>query len=223
MGFSRKKNKPWIADYILELCDTRRKLKPQKNERRREYNLLNKNIENGMREAKQTWIKERCEIIDSSLVSNNSKKAYAIVKALTKKKQESHNTIQNEIVKLLTEEGDILKIWTAYCTELYNFESNGDENLINNHQQCEEEENEFNIENIILREEVVAAIKSLHKGKAAGLDNIPSELIVNGGDSIIDLMHRICSDILETSKWPEIWTKSIIVTIPKKRKSNTMH
>ena len=29
-------------------------------------------------------------------------------------------------------------------------------------------------------------------------------------------MHRICSNIWETSKWPEIWTKSIIVTIPKK-------
>ena len=29
-------------------------------------------------------------------------------------------------------------------------------------------------------------------------------------------MHRICSNILETSKWPEIWTKSIIVTIPNK-------
>ena len=29
-------------------------------------------------------------------------------------------------------------------------------------------------------------------------------------------MHRICSNIWETSKWQEIWTKSIIVTIPKK-------
>ena len=38
-----------------------------------------------MREAKQTWINEQCESIDSSLVSNNSKKAYAIVKELTKK------------------------------------------------------------------------------------------------------------------------------------------
>ena len=44
LGFSRTKNKPWIADDILELCDERRKLKPQQNERRREYNLLNKNI-----------------------------------------------------------------------------------------------------------------------------------------------------------------------------------
>ena len=75
LGFSRKKNKPWITDDILELCDECRKLKPQKNESRREYNLLNKNIKNGMREAKQTWINEQCESIDSSLVSTNSKKA----------------------------------------------------------------------------------------------------------------------------------------------------
>ena len=169
-----------------------------------------------MREARQTWINEQCESIDSPLVSNNSTKAYAIVKALTKKKQEIHNIIQNKNGKLLTEEGDILKRWTEYCTELYNFESNGNAKFINNHQQCEEEENEVNIGNGILREEVVAAIKSLNKGKVAGLDNIPSELILKGGVSIIDLMHRICSNIWETSKWPEIWTKSIIVTIPKK-------
>ena len=62
-----------------------------------------------MREAKQTWINERCESIDGSLVSNNSKKAYTIVKVLTKNIQESHNTIQNKNGKLLTEEGDILK------------------------------------------------------------------------------------------------------------------
>ena len=90
------------------------------------------------------------------------------------------------------QEGDILKRWTEYCTELYNFESNGYEHLINNHKQCEEEENEVNIGNGILREEVVAAIKSLKKCKAAGLANIPSELIVNSGDSIIDVMHKIC-------------------------------
>ena len=71
--------------------------------------------------------------------------------------------------------------------------------MTNNHQQCEEEENEVNIGNGILRKEVVAAIKSLKKGKSARLENIPSELIVNGGNSIIDLMHRIYSIIYDIS------------------------
>ena len=46
------------------------------------------------------------------------------------------------------------------------------------------------------------------KDKSAGLDNIPSELIINGGETMINLMHRICSNIWETSNWLDIWTNS---------------
>ena len=37
----------------------------------------------------------------------------------------------------------------------------------------------------ILREEVEAAVKSLKKGKSAGVDNIPSELVQAGGEAMI--------------------------------------
>ena len=87
--------------------------------------------------------------------------------------------------------------------------------MIINQDQCEEED-AVNIGNGILREKVVAAIITLNKGKSAGFDDIPSRIIINGGETMINLMHGICSNIWETSNWPEIWTKSIIITIPKK-------
>ena len=47
----------------------------------------------------------------------------------------------------------------------------------------------------ILREEVEAAVKSLKKGKSAGVDNIPWELVQTGGGAMIDMLLIICSKI----------------------------
>ena len=41
----------------------------------------------------------------------------------------------------------------------------------------------------ILREEAEAAVKSLKKGKSAGVDNIPSELVQAGGEAMIDICY----------------------------------
>ena len=51
----------------------------------------------------------------------------------------------------------------------------------------------------ILREEVEAAVKSLKKGKSAGVDNIPSEL-VEAGEAMIDMSLIICNKIWLTGE-----------------------
>ena len=45
---------------------------------------------------------------------------------------------------------------------------------------------------------------------------MPAELITHGGQPVIDVLHAICNNIWETGQWPTTWTKSIIITIPKK-------
>ena len=52
----------------------------------------------------------------------------------------------------------------------------------------------------ILREEVEAAVKSLKKGKWAGVDNIPSELVQAGGEAMIDMLLIICNKIWQTGE-----------------------
>ncbi|XP_052268247.1 uncharacterized protein LOC127869629 [Dreissena polymorpha] len=67
----------------------------------------------------------------------------------------------------------------------------------------------------ILRAEVEAAIKSLKKGKSAGMYNIPGELEQAGGEMISALL-TICNKIWQTGKWPTSWTQFLIITLPKK-------
>ena len=54
----------------------------------------------------------------------------------------------------------------------------------------------------ILRREVEAAVQSLKKGKSAGLDNIPAELVQVGGEDVITVLTTICNKIWQAGEWP---------------------
>ena len=85
IGFSRPKTQPWATDDILNLCDTRRLLKPQRKTPtgKIEYRKVNKHIKKGMKEAKQKWIDDQCEEIEHSIATNNTMNAYQPVRTLT--------------------------------------------------------------------------------------------------------------------------------------------
>ena len=71
----------------------------------------------------------------------------------------------------------MLNRWTEYCSELFNYKANGDPSVLNCPQTDTEDDHP------ILREEVEAAVQSLKKGKSAGVDNIPAELVKAAGGS----------------------------------------
>ena len=108
---------------------------------------------------------------DESLRKNNSKRDYQLVQDVTTVKQGKATTVQDRSGKRLTEEHQILNRWTKYCIELYNHNVNGDLSEVNCPQTDTEDDHP------ILRREVEAAVQSLKKGKSAGVDNIPPELV----------------------------------------------
>jgi len=145
-----------------------------------------------------------------SLGKNNSKKAYKIIKDLTQQKLSRATTIQDKNGVGLTDEKDITNRWTEYCSDLYNHRTQRDPNIIKSHDMS----NKDNFP--ILREEIVAPVRSLKNGKAAGADNIPAELIKYGGTAVIDILTKVCNKICLTGEWPTPWTRSLIITLPKK-------
>ena len=152
-----------------------------------------------MRKTKETWIEEQCQGIEENLKKNHSKKAYQLVKEPTSSKQGRTTTTQDKAVTCLTEEQDILNRWTEYCSELYTHTTTGDPKVLDVRSPIN------NDSYPILREEVEAAVKSLKKGKSAGVDNIPSDTLL-----------IICNKIWQTGEWPTPWTQSLIITLPKK-------
>ena len=139
---------------------------------------------------------------------NNSKTAYQLVNDVTSERQGRSSTIQDKSGKNLTEEKEILSRWTEYCSELYNYESCGDNTVLDCSKPPEEDLQP------ILPEEVEIAVTSLKKGKSAGVDNIPAELVQAGGATMIDVLIAICNRIWRTGEWPNPWTQLLIITLP---------
>ena len=215
LGKARNKKQPWMTDEILAICDERRRLKPYRKtqEKKVEYRAINRQVKQVIKSAKEAWIEDQCNTINDCLVKNNSKQAYDLVKKLTGEDKGRAIMIQDSGGKDLVEEQEIIGRWTEYCEELYTHQDRGDPSVLTCPEQLEEEPLP------ILREEVVEAIKTLKPGKAPGVDNITSELLIAGGDAVVDVLHSVCNHTWKTGEWPSKWTRSLIITIPKKGNS----
>ena len=108
---------------------------------------------------------------------------------MTTVKQGKVTIVQDRSGKCLTEEGQILNRWTEYWSELYNHKANGDPSVLNCPQTDAEDDHS------ILRKEMEAAVQSLKKGKSAGVNNIPAELVQASGENAIVTLTTICNKI----------------------------
>ena len=132
------------------------------------------------------------------------------MKDLTTVKQGNATTIQDLSGKCLTEGRQILNRWTEYGSELYNYKVSGESSVLKCHQTDTEDDHP------ILRREVEAAVQSLKKGKSAGVNNIPAELVRAGGEDVITALTTICNKIWQTGEWSTPWTQLLVITLPKK-------
>ena len=105
---------------------------------------------------------------------------------------------------MLYETEAILKRWHTYCADLYGREENV---------QVEQERGEEEPE--VLESEIEAAIKKLKTDKAMGMDQIPAEALKAGGQTVVRAMKSIIDLIWQTGEWPEEWTISELITLPK--------
>ena len=73
-----------------------------------------------------------------------------------------------------------------------------------------------NLEPDILECEVKWALESITMNKASGGDVIPVELFQILKDDAVKVLHSICQQIWKTQQWPQDWTRSVFIPIPKK-------
>lgn len=217
LGPKRPKRKPWMTAELLQKCDRRRELRAHRNSDPEAYRQANRSVKQAIRTAKESWVNQLCNQVESDLQRGNSKSAYKAIKTLTTTRQPKNNAIEDASGNLVVAPEAISQRWTDYCKELYNFPIQPDRTFI---EGASVPNRESSIDSPFLEAEVVQAIKQLKNGKAPGIDNIPAELIKQGGHRIVDAMHKICNQIWTSKTWPENWTRSLIIPIPKKANSN---
>jgi len=66
------------------------------------------------------------------------------------------------------------------------------------------------------KRETVNAIRAMKNGKAAGADNIPSEVLKTDPYISTDILLPLFQDIWQKEVFPKEWKEGIIIKIPKK-------
>ena len=205
-GKERRLNRPRVTQEALNACDERRRLKAvimRSEEDRERYKESNKRVRKLMKQAKNQWVNNQCKEIEECFSTNKTRRAYNIVKRLTKKPTKATNAINNK---------DGYKPKHEYCTELYGNKHTGDDRVLQISASAMIEP-----EPHILESEFLDAINSLPNNKAPGIDNIPGELLKSAKHEVIPVLTQICNKILRDRTWPREWTQSIIIPLPKKK------
>jgi len=154
---------------------------------------------------KQQQLEGMCAELEAANAKRNSRQVFQIVKSMTRKFLPCLQCIQSATGKNLTEAAQIADRWKGYCEDLYHDEeANGTE------QEYWEKEPP------LLHSDVARAIRQTASRKATGPDDVSAELFKAGGETALDRMHGICVAIWETGKWPEEWTFSTFIPLPRK-------
>ena len=124
--------------------------------------------------------------------------------------------VKNKDGVLLQDDREIRRRWTEYCSNLYNNTATHErsQEVMKDLEKISPAADERN--QPLLKDEVHKAINKLMKHKSPGSDGIVGEIIQAGGDAFEEELFSIMKSIWEEETIPEEWTKSIIVTIPKR-------
>src|SRR5437867_11375118 len=68
----------------------------------------------------------------------------------------------------------------------------------------------------VLKSEILLAISEMKEGKAAGVDEIPSEMLKSVGEKATQEVCDICKDMYEEEIWPDDFTRTAMIPLPKK-------
>ena len=176
------------------------------------YQNVHRQVRKKIQIAKEESIEDQCSAIEKGMETGNSKNAYSTLKSLTKTSQLKTAVIYDQDGKLITDNKEVLKRWTEHCKGLYNYEIHPDTSLLQTDLPFTDVKDSLPI----LKKEVEGAVQSLKLGKSPGVDNIPSELVKNGGEEVVKALTAICQWIWEQKKWPKEWAQSLMIPLLKK-------
>ena len=169
-----------------------------KHEEQKEYREANGRVQKAVKKAKEDWIGAQCEEIETYL---NKKKKKKQQESISAGEGPQRNRLGPQLSR--TSLGNVLLKKKRFSADGQNIAQNccGD-NAILDCSQSPEEDLQPN-----LSEKVEIAVASLKKGKSAGVDNIPAELVQAGGETMINVLTEICNRIWRTGEWPTLWTQ----------------
>lgn len=203
--------KKWITQVILDLIEERRRLKndPDKQD---EYRRLRNRINRETKKAREGYLLESCKDISAKLEKGEMDQAYRAIKSFFQNPSSKGSAIEDENGNVLVDLDKIAQRWKNYIEKLYKGNPINFDGILENEENVKPDDEG----DTILRDEFDAALKRLGENKAAGIDNIPAEIIKAADSSIHDKLYDLVCQIYETGTLPADFTKCAVIPLPKK-------
>ena len=137
------------------------------------YNLLDREIRQDYRTAKEKMLTEQCQVIEQLDAAHKSNLTHSRIKLVTGMKRDNNTTtcIENKNGDIIMEKDEILSRWSENISELYNDDNRGDMPDI-----------AAEVESPITRTEVEHALRGMPEKKSPGPDGITTEMLVAAGE-----------------------------------------
>ena len=214
--YETKKKKPWFDEDCCMVVERRKQaklkfLQDPVEEKRDNYFNERREASRTLRNKKRGYLKEKLNEVETNSKNKNIRDLYKGIKEFKNGYQPRVNVIKDENGDLLADSPSILNRWKNYFAQLLN---------VHRPNRNDRDEIEIQTAEPFIPEptlsEVEIAIENLKKYKSPGIDQIPAELIQEGGSALYSEIYKLVLAIWEKEIVPEQWKESIIVPIFKK-------
>ena len=205
-----REEKDSIRSKMLDCKDS-----PELETLSRSYKDKDREVKKSARRDKRKRIEDSASRAEEAARTGNIQELYKITKMMSGKFTNTSNVVKDRNGNILSKESDIMNRWAEHFRSVLN---RGDPtqppaiDIDNNNI----EELDISVEEISA-EEIQAAIRKLKNNKAAGVDNIPAELLKADIEATSTVIHGLFQDIWRSNVVPTEWKSGLIIKLPKKR------
>ena len=161
-------------------------------------------LQNAYDEEQALYIAGKCREIEIALHQQQSRKVWNVVKELSGQSHASAGRLKG------SSQEERLEAWRQHFSDLLGHTQSDNSNNVN---KVVADILPIAVDDFDMVE-LHKAIKSLSVNKSPGIDEIPSEIWKSG---VLDVpLLQVCNKMLHYGEKPDLWSKSIIIPIPKK-------
>lgn len=223
-GFSSKKNRDWfdendgeIQSLLQEKRASHARLLASKddNAAKSAYRTACSTLQAKLREIQNKWWLELAEKTQTYADLGNTKAFYEALRAAYGPTHQVQAPLRSsDGTTLLNDRDSILHRWTEHYQALF-----GDQRTVqlSSIEKIPQQSVKHEIDNPPLLDEVKSAIKKLKGGKAPGIDELPAEVYIAGGDIVAEQLTALFSLCWEKGKVPSDLRDAVLVSLYKNK------
>lgn len=229
IGYKTKNHQDWFdnnSDTIRNSLNAMHKAhqatlkNPSSSTARQQWQRARREVQKTLRSMQNKWWTEKAQEIQSFADRNDMHNFYNAVKSIYGPTNHCITPLKTaDGLRVLKDQSSVLERWAEHFNTLLNQDSEADHTILDQLPELPPID--------ILNQpptflEVLSAVRSLKNNKSPGMDNIPAELLKQGGYLCTRALHQHITKVWADENIPQQWRDAKIVTIYKNKGDKTI-